>query len=147
MGIKDLFKWKICKKCGKSFASIFHEICSECRNKPETVTPIEEKKPRKVKAIYMDINNQAVKVWDESWVTMKGLNPYQKNELEKAMSSRGIDYDTIQLITSDFEGKMDNLQSVYDARGLRAAYSESFSPIEPCLDVEERRESDEGDRR
>ena len=40
------------------------------------------------------------------------LDPFHRNELEKAMLGRGIDYDTIQLIINDFENRLKHLYSV-----------------------------------
>lgn len=43
----------------------------------------------------------------------KCLNPLERNELEKAMLGRGVDYETIQLILSDFDIRIKHLHSVY----------------------------------
>ena len=37
------------------------------------------------------------------------LNPLERNELEKAMLGRGVDYETIQLILRDFDYRVEHL--------------------------------------
>ena len=40
------------------------------------------------------------------------LNPLERNELEKAMLGRGVDYETIQLILRDFDIRVEHLYSL-----------------------------------
>mgnify|MGYP003301434692 CR=1 FL=1 len=40
------------------------------------------------------------------------LNPLERNELEKAMVGRGIDYETIQLILRDFDIRIEYLKDL-----------------------------------
>ncbi|MBP3677543.1 MAG: hypothetical protein J6I97_04270 [Agathobacter sp.] len=42
----------------------------------------------------------------------KILNPLERNELEKAMLGRGVDYETIQLILEDFDKRIEHLYSM-----------------------------------
>lgn len=42
----------------------------------------------------------------------KCLNPLERNELEKAMLGRGVDYETIQLIIRDFDIRVEHLYSL-----------------------------------
>lgn len=42
----------------------------------------------------------------------KCLNPLERNELEKAMLGRGVDYETIQLILRDFDVRIKHLYSM-----------------------------------
>lgn len=40
------------------------------------------------------------------------LNPIERNELEKAMLGRGVDYETIQLILRDFDARIEHLENL-----------------------------------
>ena len=40
------------------------------------------------------------------------LNPLERNELEKAMLGRGVDYETIQLIMKDFDYRIEHLNNI-----------------------------------
>ena len=40
------------------------------------------------------------------------INPLERNELEKAMLGRGIDYETIQLILKDFDARIMYLENL-----------------------------------
>lgn len=40
------------------------------------------------------------------------MRPIERNELEKAMLCRGVDYDTIQLIIRDFDIRVERLYSL-----------------------------------
>lgn len=42
----------------------------------------------------------------------KCLNPFERNELEKAMLGRGVDYKTIQLILMDFDARIEHLENL-----------------------------------
>ena len=42
----------------------------------------------------------------------KCLNSLERNELEKAMLGRGVDYETIQLILRDFDKRIEYLYSI-----------------------------------
>lgn len=41
------------------------------------------------------------------------LNPLERNELEKAMLGRGVDYETIQLIIKDFDARTEHMYSLF----------------------------------
>ena len=43
----------------------------------------------------------------------KCLNPFERNELEKAMFGRGVDYETIQLILRDFDARIEHLHAIW----------------------------------
>ena len=47
--------------------------------------------------------------------TVKCLNPLERNELEKAMLGRGVDYETIQLILKDFDIRIEHLYQIYES--------------------------------
>lgn len=59
----------------------------------------------------------------------KRINPLERNELEKAMLGRGIDYETIQLIMRDYDIRVENLYSMYSNK--RAEYLGSLRPKTP----------------
>lgn len=42
----------------------------------------------------------------------KCLNPFERNELEKAMFGRGVDYETIQMILNDFNIRIEHLHTI-----------------------------------
>lgn len=42
----------------------------------------------------------------------RGINPLERNELEKAMLCHGIDYKTIQSIMRDFDSRVEHLYEV-----------------------------------
>lgn len=48
---------------------------------------------------------------------VKCFNPLERNELEKAMLGRGVDYETIQLILRDFDIRIEHLYSVVYPKG------------------------------
>ena len=56
------------------------------------------------------------------------LGPIERNELEKAMMGRGIDYNTIQLILRDFDARIEHLNSMIINR---SEYLESIRPKTP----------------
>lgn len=43
----------------------------------------------------------------------KPLHPLERNELEKAMLGRGINYETIQLILSDFDARIEHMRKLW----------------------------------
>ena len=43
----------------------------------------------------------------------KPLSPFERNELEKAMLGRGVEYETIQLILSDFDARIEHLRNLW----------------------------------
>ena len=59
------------------------------------------------------------------------LNPLERNELEKAMLGRGVDYETAQLILTDFDARVKNLNAAYSDHARRVALLESMRPKEP----------------
>ena len=62
----------------------------------------------------------------------KCLNPLERNELEKAMLGRGVDYETIQLVLGDFDIRVEHLYSLCSNK--RAEYLASLrskTPIPP----------------
>jgi hypothetical protein len=59
------------------------------------------------------------------------LNPIERNELEKAMLGRGVDYETAQLILADFDARVKNLNAACSDHARRVALLESMRPKEP----------------
>lgn len=56
--------------------------------------------------------SNAVKPQEAVILTRRCLKPLERNELEKAMLGRGVDYETVQLILRDFDSRVEHLYSV-----------------------------------